>query len=211
MFERYTESARRALFFARFEVSQHGGRAIDSAYLVLGLLRSPTPMVRCILADADLSPGVIRSEIQGRLPEGERVSTSVEIPFADDARRALDRAAREAEDLGHRYIAPEHLWLALLRDETSVAGSVLISHGVRLNDVREAVAKLPDRPPADSAAVQHGFGHELKIGGLLAQIHRIEEMVGQLAQQAGDRQATIRLAHAISDELAALKYPFEES
>jgi hypothetical protein len=58
--------------------------------------------------------------------------------------------------------------------------------------------------------VQHGFGHELKIGGLLAQIHRIEEMVGQLAQQAGDRQATIRLAHAISDELAALKYPFEE-
>ena len=50
----------------------------------------------------------------------------------------------------------------------------------------------------------------MNIAGLLAQIRRIEEMVGQLAQQAGDRQATIELAHAISEELAALKHPFEE-
>lgn len=210
MFERYTESARRTLFFARYEVSEHGGRAIDTAYLLLGLLRSPTPLVRRILADAHVSPDVIWSEIHGRLAEGAMVSTSVEIPFADDARRALALAAREADDLGHRYIAPEHLWLALLRDETSVAGSVLISNGVRLNDVREAVARLPDQPPAGSDAVQHRFSHELNIPGLLAQFRRIEEMVGQLAQQAGDRQATIELAHAISEELAALKHHFEE-
>jgi hypothetical protein len=67
---------------------------------------------------------------------------------------------------------------------------------------------LPDPPPADFAAAQHGCGHELNIAGLLVQIRRIEELVGQLAQHAGDSQATIELAHAIT-ELVALKHPFE--
>ena len=37
MFERYTESARRALFFARYEVSQLGATSIETEHLLLGL------------------------------------------------------------------------------------------------------------------------------------------------------------------------------
>ena len=39
MFERYTEQARRVLFFARYEASQLGSTAIHSEHLLLGLLR----------------------------------------------------------------------------------------------------------------------------------------------------------------------------
>ena len=39
MFERYTEQARRVVFFARYEASVCGGDAIDSGHLLLGLLR----------------------------------------------------------------------------------------------------------------------------------------------------------------------------
>ena len=34
MFERYTEQARRALLFARYEASQFGSRTIDSEHLL---------------------------------------------------------------------------------------------------------------------------------------------------------------------------------
>jgi hypothetical protein len=34
MFERYTESARRTLFFARYEASQTGSRAIETEHVV---------------------------------------------------------------------------------------------------------------------------------------------------------------------------------
>ncbi len=39
MFERYTEKARRVIFFARYEASQFGAPAIEPEHLLLGLMR----------------------------------------------------------------------------------------------------------------------------------------------------------------------------
>jgi len=39
MFERYTEAARRVIFFARYEASQYGSAVIDTEHLLLGLVR----------------------------------------------------------------------------------------------------------------------------------------------------------------------------
>ena len=39
MFERYTERARRVIFFARYEASQLGSAAIETEHLLLGLIR----------------------------------------------------------------------------------------------------------------------------------------------------------------------------
>jgi ATP-dependent Clp protease ATP-binding subunit ClpC len=39
MFERYTEKARRVIFFARYEASQIGSPYIETEHLLVGLLR----------------------------------------------------------------------------------------------------------------------------------------------------------------------------
>ena len=39
MFERYTEPARRVIFFARYEASQCASPAIEPEHLLMGLLR----------------------------------------------------------------------------------------------------------------------------------------------------------------------------
>lgn len=39
MFERYTENARRVIFFSRYEASQYGSPYIEIEHLLLGLLR----------------------------------------------------------------------------------------------------------------------------------------------------------------------------
>ena len=39
MFEKYTEKARRVIFFARYEASQFGSPYIETEHLLLGLLR----------------------------------------------------------------------------------------------------------------------------------------------------------------------------
>ena len=39
MFERYTEKARRVIFFARYEASQFGSPDIETEHLLLGVLR----------------------------------------------------------------------------------------------------------------------------------------------------------------------------
>ena len=39
MFERYTEKARRVIFFARYEASESRSTAIESRHILLGLIR----------------------------------------------------------------------------------------------------------------------------------------------------------------------------
>jgi ATP-dependent Clp protease ATP-binding subunit ClpC len=187
MFERYTESARRALFFARYESSQLGSVSIEPEHLLLGLLRDGA-VVKAVLM---LPLEQLREEIKGHVPFREQISTSVEIPFSHGTKRALHLAAQEADDLGHGHIGCEHLLLGLLRDDQSPAASVLAAHGVRLADVRAAAGKL-DVPRA-------GVHPETA-----EQIAQIKAMVAQLGRSAPDSPEAQGLVTVISAALDAL-------
>ena len=142
MFERYTERARRVLFFARYEASQLGSISIETEHLLLGLIREGKGLTSRIFARSRLSLGNIRKEIEGRTIFREKVSTSVEIPFSTETKRVLQYSAEEADRLLHNYIGTEHLLLGILREERSVAASVLTKQGMRLNSVREDIVQL---------------------------------------------------------------------
>ena len=62
MFERYTEGARRTIFFARYEASQIGSAYIETEHLLLGLLREDKALFHRLLPDLDL-----RQSPQGRI------------------------------------------------------------------------------------------------------------------------------------------------
>jgi ATP-dependent Clp protease ATP-binding subunit ClpC len=142
MFERYTERARRVLFFARYEASQLGSVSIETEHLLLGLIREGKGLTSRIFARSHLSLETIRKEIEGRTVFREKVSTSVEIPFSAETKRVLQYAAEEADRLLHNYIGTEHLLLGILREERSVAATILMEKGMRLNSVREDIVQL---------------------------------------------------------------------
>ena len=148
MFERYTERARRVLFFARYEASQLGSVSIETEHLLLGLLREGKGLAGRIFSRAHVSFDRIRREIEERTVFHEKISTAVEIPFSREAKRALECAAEEADRLLHNYIGTEHLLLGILREERSVAASILMEKGMRLNAVRDDVVQLLNERPA---------------------------------------------------------------
>lgn len=64
--------------------------------------------------------------------------------FTGRARRAIQAAGDEAAALGHEYIGPEHILLALLHDRESAAVGILAGLGSDLDTIRaeiEAVVK----------------------------------------------------------------------
>jgi ATP-dependent Clp protease ATP-binding subunit ClpC len=142
MFERYTERARRVLFFARYEASQLGSVSIETEHLLLGLIREGKGLTSRIFARSEVVLDSIRKEIEGRTVLREKVSTSVDIPFSAETKRALQHAAEEADRLLHSYIGTEHLLLGLLREDRSLAASILMEKGLRLETVREDVVSL---------------------------------------------------------------------
>jgi ATP-dependent Clp protease ATP-binding subunit ClpC len=142
MFERYTERARRVLFFARYEATQLGSTSIETEHLLLGLIREGKGLTSRIFARSHLSLESIRKEIEGRTVFREKVSTSVEIPFSPETKRVLQYSAEEADRLLHTYIGTEHLLLGLLREEKCVASAILYEKGMRLASVRDDIVQL---------------------------------------------------------------------
>ena len=147
MFERYTEKARRVIFFARYEASQFGAPAIEPEHLLLGLMREDKTLTARFLARAQTSLEAIRKEIEGRAPLREKISTSVELPLAPETKRVLAFAHEESDRLQHRHIGTEHLLLGLLREERSMAAEILYERGLRLNAVREEVSRQSGNDP----------------------------------------------------------------
>ena len=141
MFERFTERARRALFWARYEAAQLGSLSIETEHLLLGLIRGSKGVVNSIFARSELSLDLVRIGIESRAVFREKIPASVELPFSAESKRVLQYAAEEADRLHHTDISTEHLLLGILREEKSVAASILTEEGMDLGTVRENVAQ----------------------------------------------------------------------
>jgi hypothetical protein len=139
MFERYTEKARRTIFFARYESSQCGSEYIETEHLLLGLMREEKVQVHAWLPKLDYDS--VRHTVESQCHKGPYVSTSVDLPLSDASQRVLAYAAQEADTLGHKHIATGHILLGLLRDKKSLPAKILSDCGADLAALRIEVRK----------------------------------------------------------------------
>jgi ATP-dependent Clp protease ATP-binding subunit ClpC len=194
MFERYTEEARRVLFFARYEASQRGSISIESDHLLLGLIRETRGPVNAILAHFQVTPLELLRELDARAPVKERVPPSVEIPFSREVQHVLNGAREEADRLRHTHIGPEHLFLGLLGEDQSVAASVLNQQRITLEAARDHIAMQPAAAPPSSSTVS--------VDGRL---HAIKLLVEQLSHADRNGSEAVELVARIHQAIDALK------
>jgi ATP-dependent Clp protease ATP-binding subunit ClpC len=140
MFERYTEGARRVVFWARYFAHQIGSPTIEAEHLLLGLLREDMILARRFLG----SPWALE-EVWGRVGQNkvERPAGPVDLPLSNTSRHVLSFAAAEADKLSSKRIGTAHLLLSLLREEKCTAAEILNDRGVRLVPIREELTRSP--------------------------------------------------------------------
>src|SRR5258708_22672644 len=144
MLERYTEKARRAVFFARYEASQFGSPYIETEHLLLGILREDKTLTNTFLHSL-ASVESIRKQIEKHTLVREKVSTSVDLPLNNECKRIPGFAAEEAEHLSHKFIGTGHLFLGVLREGDCFAAQLLNERGISLDTAREQVgSKAPE-------------------------------------------------------------------
>jgi ATP-dependent Clp protease ATP-binding subunit ClpC len=147
MFERYTEKARRVIFFSRYEASQFGSPDIESEFLLLAMFREDNHVITRWLGGGDWHT-IIRQEIEQRVYGGPKTPTSVDLPLSDESKNVLAHAAEESERLGNKHIGTKHLFLGLLRDRNSCAAKMLLDRGVSPDAVRETILREGIQSPA---------------------------------------------------------------
>lgn len=151
MFERYTEKARRVIFFGRYEASQFGSSFIETEHLLLGILREDKALTNRFLR-SHATVDSIRKQIEQNTTLREKVSTSVDLPLSDEAKRVLAFAAEEADRMSSKQIGTEHLFLGLLRESGCLAAKILEERGIKLDAAREQIAKTVEARTPESVA-----------------------------------------------------------
>ena len=149
MFERYTEKARRVIFFARYEASQVGSPEIGDEHLLIGLMREDKGLLRRYIG-GEPNAESIRAAITASTVVREPSSTSVDLPLTREAQRILAYAAQEAERLAHQHIGTEHLLLGILREESCLSARLLRERGLTIEGTRVAVVEAAKGAEADA-------------------------------------------------------------
>jgi ATP-dependent Clp protease ATP-binding subunit ClpC len=185
MFERYTEKARRVIFFARFEASQFGSPTIGCEHLLLGVLRETKSLRRWLGKE---SPESIRKRIDEHTPRRPSIPTSVDLPLDGAAKRVLKQAADEADRLAHRHIGTEHLFLALLNENSfalEILRDILRNTGVDVESVRLYIATNPE--PAHVSPIPPGslYGRRLHHSAETVEIHGSRRNVDYVRDAVG--------------------------
>lgn len=141
MFERYTEKARRIIFFARYEASQSGSMYIEPGHLLLGLMREDRDVACGALKPHPDDLDALRRQLTR--PGAEKISTSVDMSLSVSSKRILAYAAEESDKANDPTIATVHVLMGLLREQDVVATPFLEGRGITLVKLREQISSPP--------------------------------------------------------------------
>ncbi|MHB0911964.1 MAG: ATP-dependent Clp protease ATP-binding subunit [Armatimonadota bacterium] len=143
MWQRFTERARRVIFFAQEEAGRLGENFVTTEHLLLGLVRENDSVAARILERMGVSLNRIRSEVEKQVTRGDgRLGQDMQL--TPRAKRVIDLAYDEARQLNNNYIGTEHLLLGLIREGEGLAARVLTKLGVDIERTRREVMSLQD-------------------------------------------------------------------
>ncbi len=149
-FKGFTEKANTALNLAIEGAQDLGHTYIGTEHLVLGLLREGTGVAASVVSGRGVTAAQYQEAIAQAESSGERSHLSPE-DFTPRAKRAMEMAISEAAAMQHGYVGTEHILLAVLRDESSVAVRLLVALGVRPDELFNDIANAIGINPAQTA------------------------------------------------------------
>ena len=205
MFERYTEKARRVIFFARYEASQTASRAIEPEHILLGLLREDKTLARAFIADEERFSRALRNELTILAGGADPLPASVDMPLSPRARQALTIASEEGLRLRFPYIGTELLLLGVINtagiaDRDALMGRRITAEKIVAYLQEKERLGVADEPAGNTAKVRaegEEAGRQVrgKVGGQAGQIRggvvgyrSFEEFFADMANKAGVRE-----------------------
>src|SRR6202000_3536139 len=142
MFERFTDRARKVMALANQEAQRFNHEYIGTEHILLGLVKEGSGVGRNVLKNLDVDLRKVRLEVEKLVKSGPDMVTMGKLPQTPRAKKVIEYAIEEARNLGHNYVGTEHPLLGLLREKDGVAAQVLMSLGLKLEEVREEVLNL---------------------------------------------------------------------
>ncbi len=130
MLEKYSDKARRILFFARNKAAQFSNPYIDTVHILHGILMEEDAYMSRLFRQLNLDTVQMRRSIDSLCLKLGRSTHSGDMPMTDAATKLLQMAVREAFTLGEEKVEVHHIFLAMLSQHTSTAVTALRESGL---------------------------------------------------------------------------------
>jgi ATP-dependent Clp protease ATP-binding subunit ClpA len=142
MWQRFTEAARRVIYYAQAEAMRLNVQFVNSEHILFGIIsEEENTSAIAVLSSLGLSMSQISAEFKLQVNEGKVIDHD-KIKLSPDGKRVIEMAYKEALELKHDYISTAHLLLGLIREMTAKGGKILQSLGMDPQSTREAYIQL---------------------------------------------------------------------
>jgi ATP-dependent Clp protease ATP-binding subunit ClpC len=193
----FSDATRQLLQRAAQTALEWGSLDLESDHLLYGALQDT--VVRHVLEQVGADPDAIAAQLEEEAEKGER--TDVAPSLAPDAKAALLAAYEESRELGASYVGPEHVLLALARDEESPAGQLLGRFGLSHTKLRGAVIRgVEAGAPREQSKTPRleEFGRDLtqearegKLDPVIGRTDEIEQTIEILSRRTKNNPALL--------------------
>lgn len=159
---KFSQRVKDVISYSREEALRLGNDFIGVEHLLLGLIREGDGKAILVLNEFQLNLKMIRKEIEQNLSRNaSTVSQNLSnIPLVKQAERVLKLTYLEAKLHKSPMIGTEHLLLSILKNEDSVACSILNKYGVIYGNVKDELEAMKDEEITPRAEFPGGTEEE---------------------------------------------------
>ncbi|MCL2547448.1 MAG: ATP-dependent Clp protease ATP-binding subunit, partial [Oscillospiraceae bacterium] len=149
--KRFTDRAQTAMKLALQAATQLGHAYIGSEHLLLGLTEENEGIAASVLHNNGVTADTLREQIIEAVGQGDSGKAPIQS-WTPRTKHIFSMALQESLHMEHSYCGTEHLLLALLSDNESLASRLLLSLGVNIKDLQRDIYDAIGVNPAEQKA-----------------------------------------------------------
>jgi ATP-dependent Clp protease ATP-binding subunit ClpC len=173
MFEYFNEKAIKSVVLSQEEARKSGYNLVGSEHLLLGVIGEGSSTAAKVLESKGIDLQQTRKLIEQIVGKGGGFSPA-NIPFTPRVKKIFESAFEESRQLGVNYISPEHILLAIAKENNTVAAKVLVEQDVDLGQLRTEIIKRLGEKEAVAAGDKKRF-NPFGVGNERSSKPRLEE------------------------------------
>ncbi|MEN2998560.1 MAG: ATP-dependent Clp protease ATP-binding subunit [Brevinematia bacterium] len=120
---------------------------IEVEHLLIGIIADNDNRAVFALKELGVDVERLRFDLENAIRNPMGPVNMGSLPFSQNVKKVLDVASEEAKKLGHNYIGPEHILIAIMSGYSGIAYIILENNGITVDTLRRTVMRLSNTTP----------------------------------------------------------------
>lgn len=127
---------------------------IEVEHILIGIIADNDNRAVTALRELGVDTEKLKLDIENAIRNPMGPINMGSLPFSQNVKKVLDVASEESKKLGHNYIGPEHILIAIMSGYSGIAYIVLENNGITVDALRRTVARISNVVPFGSKQVE---------------------------------------------------------